>query len=258
MRQTRGVSKITMSWAIPALDLTYLVPNWRMVPFDDLPTFHIVPSWLPQYDGDLRDPTDRTGDAALASAPEKALALAQSYATSNCGDSLSACPPIKLTYADAPGQQALAQALVAQWRRVLPGLQFSVRAVAPNTLDQTARSSQLTLNAWRADLPDALGMLLSRLRTGGAESLGAASIPDADALLDQAAAVRRAGAFSVDEVAQAEQLYVTSAAWIPLSQGSFAQAMRSDVSNLTYSADQHISLATWQIAFVKGAAVAVD
>ena len=64
---------------------------------------------------------DRTGDAALASTPEKALKLVQSYASVNCGGSTSACPPITLTYADAPDQQALAQALVAQWRRVLPG-----------------------------------------------------------------------------------------------------------------------------------------
>jgi peptide/nickel transport system substrate-binding protein/oligopeptide transport system substrate-binding protein len=146
--------------AIPALDLTYLVPNWRMAPFDDLrmrqalalavdwrallhdaaretdlPTFHIVPSGLPQYNGDLRDPADRTGDAALAPAPEKALALPQSYANAKCAGSLSACPPITLTYANTPDQQALAQALVTQWWRVLPGMQFGVRAVAPATLD---------------------------------------------------------------------------------------------------------------------------
>ena len=261
---------------IPALDLTYLVTNWRIAPFDDLrmrqalalavdrrallrdtgrendlPTFHIVPTGLPQYNGDLRDPADRTGDAALTSAPEKAFALAQSYANANCSGSLSVCPPVTLTYADTPGQQALAQALVAQWRRVLSGLQFSARAVAPAALDQTARSSQLTLTAWRADLPDTLEMLLSRLRTGGAENLGAASVPDADAVLDQAAAISNAnGDVPADRVVQAEQLYVTSSAWIPLSQTAFAQATRSVVRNLTYGDDQHISLLTWQKAYI--------
>ena len=95
--------------AIPALDLTYLVPNWRMAPFDDLrmrqalalavdrrallrdagretdlPTIHIVPSGLPQYDGDLHDPVgkDRRRRAGIRSV--QALALAQSYANSNC------------------------------------------------------------------------------------------------------------------------------------------------------------------------------
>jgi peptide/nickel transport system substrate-binding protein/oligopeptide transport system substrate-binding protein len=263
--------------AIPALDLTYLVLNWRISPFDDLrmrqalalaidrrallhdaaretdlPTMHIVPSGLPQYNTDLRDPADRTGDAALASAPEKALGLAQSYTNSNCAGSVSACPPITLTYADARDQQAIAQALVAQWRRVLPGLSFSVRAVAPATLDQTARSSHITLTTWRADLPDTLGMLRSRLRTGGAENLGAASIPDADALLDQAAAISSGpGYVALDQVSQAEQLYVTNAAWIPLAQGTFIQTMRPNVIGLTYGADQHISLTTWQTAYIR-------
>ncbi len=263
--------------AIPALDLTYLIPNWRLAPFDnllmrqalafavdrrallrdarretDLPTFHIVPSGLPQYNGDLRDPADRIGDAALTSVPEKALALAQSYANAKCAGSLSACSPITLTYADTPDQQALAQVLVAQWRRVLPGLQFGERAVAPTTLDQAARSSQLTLTSWRADLPDTLGMLLSRLRTGGADNLGVASLPNADTLLDQAATISSgSGEVALDQVMQAEQRYVTNAAWIPLAQGTFAQVMHSDVSDLTYGADQHISLTTWQRAYIR-------
>jgi hypothetical protein len=102
-------------------------------------------------------------------------------------------------------------------------------------------------------------MLLSRLRTGGAENLVASSVPDADTLLDQAATISSGSSdVALDQVSRAEQLYVTNAAWIPLAQGTFAQAMRSVVSDLTYSADQHFSLATWQKAFVKGAAVAVD
>lgn len=256
LRKLQGYS------AIPALDLTSLVPNWRMAPFDDLrmrqalalaidrrallhdasrgtdlPTIHIVPSGLPQYNRYLRDSADRTGDAALASAPEKVLALAQSYANSNCAGSVSACPLITLAYAGAPDQQALAQALVAQRRRVLPGLQFSVRAVDSASLDQAARSSQLTLTAWRADLPDTLGFLLPRLRTGGGQNLGAVSLPDVDALLDQAAAIS-----SSNRVARAEQLYVTNVSWIPLAQGAFAQVMRPEVRGLTHSADHHISL----------------
>ncbi len=270
LRKLQGYS------AIPALDLTYLVPNWRLPPFDDLrmcqalvlaidrrallheaaretnlPTFHIIPSGLSQYNASLRDPADRSGDAALASAPEKALALAQSYATSTCGGSISACPPITLTYADTPDQQALAQALAAQWRRVLPGLPFSVHAVNPATLDQAARSSQVTLASWRADLPDTLEMLLSRLRTGGADNLGAVSLPDADILLDQAAAISSGpGYLTLDQISRAEQLYATNVAWIPLAQGTFAQVMHNRVSNLTYSADQHISLTTWRNAYL--------
>ena len=122
------------------------------------------------------------------------------------------------------------------------------RAVVPTTLDQAARSSQVTLTAWRADLPDTLGMLLSRLRTGGAENLGAASIPDADALLDQAAAISSGNGYVIlDQVSRAEQFYVTNVAWIPLAQGQIAQAMRSNVIGLTYGADQHQpdNLAGW-------------
>jgi ABC-type oligopeptide transport system substrate-binding subunit len=140
---------------------------------------------------------------------------------------------------------------VAQWRRILPGLQFSVRAVASATLDQSALLSQLTLTSWRADLPDTLEMLLSHLRTGGAQNLGAASLPDADALLDQAATISSSsGDVPLDQISHAEQLYLTNATWIPLAQGACAQVMHNHVSNLTYSADQHISLTTWQRAYL--------
>jgi hypothetical protein len=169
-----------------------------------------VPAGLPQYNADLRDSADRTGDAALTSVPVKALALAQSYANANCGGALSACSPI-------------------------------------------------TLTSWRADSPDTLAMLLSRLQTGGAQNLGVVRVPDVDTLLDQAATISSgSGDVPLDQISRAEQLYVTNVAWIPLAQGTFAQVMHSDVSNLTYSADQHISLATWQRAYLKGAAVAVD
>jgi ABC-type oligopeptide transport system substrate-binding subunit len=115
----------------------------------------------------------------------------------------------------------------------------------------TARSPQVTLTAWRADLPDILGMLLSRLRTGGAQNLGAVSLPDADTLLDQAATISSGpGYVTLDQVSRAEQLYATNVAWIPLAQGTFAQVMHNRVSNLTYSADQHISLTTWQRAYL--------
>jgi ABC-type oligopeptide transport system substrate-binding subunit len=134
---------------------------------------------------------------------------------------------------------------VAQWRRALPGVQFNVRSVAPTTLNQAARSSQVTLTARRADLPDTLGMMLSRLRTGGAENLGGVSSPDGDTLLDQAATIS-----SSNGIARAEQLYVTNVAWIPLVQGTFAQIMRPEVHGLTFSSDEHISLATSQVGYV--------
>jgi ABC-type oligopeptide transport system substrate-binding subunit len=128
----------------------------------------------------------------------------------------------------------------------LPGWQFSARAVNPAALEQVARSSQLTLTAWRADLPDTLGFLVPRLRTGGAQNLGAVSLSDADALLDQAATISTSNG-----VARAEQLYITNVAWIPLAQGTFPQVMRAKVISLTYSADQHISLTTWRRAWVR-------
>jgi len=76
-------------------------------------------------------------------------------------------------------------------------------------------------------------------------------VPDADTLLDQAATISSGpGYVTHDQVSRAEQVYVTNVAWI-LSQGTFAQAMRSNVVDLTYSADQHISLTTWQRAFIR-------
>jgi ABC-type oligopeptide transport system substrate-binding subunit len=109
------------------------------------------------------------------------------------------------------------------------------------------------LTSWRADLPDTLGMLLSRLLTGGADNLGAVSLPDADTLLDQAATISSGPDYVTldQQISRAEQLYVTYAAWIPLAQGTFVQLMRSKVSNLTYGADQHISLTTWQRAYIR-------
>jgi peptide/nickel transport system substrate-binding protein/oligopeptide transport system substrate-binding protein len=269
------VRKLPGYQAIRTLDLTYLIPNWGQPPFDDLrmrqafalsidrhallrdaardddlPTAHIVPSGLPEYNRNLVDPGLRAYDDTLSSAPARALALARSYADAACGGMLTACLPITLTVASTPDQQTLAQALVAQWRQVLPGLTISVHAVNPATTDQTARSAQLTLTTQRADPPDTLGQLLSRLRTGGAENLGAASVPEADSAVDRAATTNIDASSHLDQVMEAEQLYVTSVAWIPLAQGALAVAMRPNVGRLTFGANQHISLTTWQRAYV--------
>jgi oligopeptide transport system substrate-binding protein len=262
--------------AIPALDLTYLLPNWRLPPFDDLrmrqafalsldrramlrdagratdlPTVHIVVAGLPGYNGDLRDQADRRGDAALTAAPAQALALAQSYATDSCGGSLRACPPIALTIADTTEQQALAQQLLAQWRAVFPDLTVALHAVDPAARDEAERRAQLTLLSWRSDLPDTLGLLRSQLHAGSSANRGAANVVVADALVDQATAESAGGAFAPAVVMQAEQLYVTNVAWIPLAQAAFGQSVRTVVDKLTYGADQHISLVTWQQVFMK-------
>ena len=87
-------------------------------------------------------------------------------------------------------------------------------------------------------------------QSGDAENLGAATVPDADKLLDQASVTSSYGSLTTDKISQAEQLYVTNVVWILLAQGTFAQVIRRNVRNLTYSADQHISLTTWQRAYL--------
>jgi hypothetical protein len=80
-----------------------------------------------------------------------------------------------------------------------------------------------TLTSLRADLPDTLEVVISQLRTGGAQNLGAVSLPDADTLLDQAATISSGpGYITLDQISHAEQLYATNVAWIPLAQGTFA------------------------------------
>jgi peptide/nickel transport system substrate-binding protein/oligopeptide transport system substrate-binding protein len=263
--------------AIPALDLIYLLPNWRMAPFDDLrmrqalalaidrrallraggratdlPTIHIVGAGLPGYDSDLRDPADRRGDTVFTAASAQALALAQSYASDACGGSLHACPAIALTIADTADQQALAQQLLVQWRMAFPSLTFTLHAVNPAARDEAARTAQLTLMAWHSDLPDTLGLLRSQLHAGSSANRGGTSVDAADALVDQAMAASASGAVPPALVMQAEQLYVTNGAWIPLAQATFGQLVRGLVDKLTYSVDQHISLVTWQQAYSKG------
>jgi hypothetical protein len=153
---------------------------------------------------------------------------------------MSACPPITLTSPPRPTSSGLPR----RWWR---------GAVAPATLDQVAHTSQPTLTVRRADPPDTLGMLLSRLRTGDAQNLGARSVPDADTLLDQVAAITGVnGSIVLDKVIQAERLYVTNAAWISLAQGTFVQTMRPEVRGLSFGSDQPISLTTGQNAYLAG------
>jgi len=156
-----------------------------------------------------------------------------------------------LTVADTTDQRALAQQLLVQWRAVFPDLTFALHAVNPATRDEAAQMAQLTLMTWRSDVPDTLALLRSQLHSGSSANRGAANVPAADALVDQAIAASASGTVPSAAVMQAEQLYVTNAAWIPLAQATFGQSVHNHVDKLTYGADQHISLVTWQQAYIK-------
>src|SRR5262249_886557 len=102
------------------LATSYLAPNWKKPPFDDLaarqafalavdrdalnavgnnsniPTYHIVPKGMPGYFDGLTNIDGSTGAAANKANQAKAKDLITDYANRKCGGDITRCP--KVTY----------------------------------------------------------------------------------------------------------------------------------------------------------------
>lgn len=96
-------------------------------------------------------------------------------------------PAIRLTYANAGDNPAIATYLKEQWNTVL-GVDITLEPVEPAAYGGVIRSGnwQMIFLTWGADYPDPDSFLTPNYRTGGPANLAGYSNPQFDALVDRA------------------------------------------------------------------------
>ncbi len=256
------------------LQIDYYAMSWRRSPFDDVrmrqafalaldkvalaqnmlhdavtPTNHLVPAGMPGYNPGLTAPD---GTDALTGDPSKARQLAQSYAKDKCGGELAKCPAVALTFpAGNSSVAAQAQAALGMWRQALPGYPITLA-----TLDQGALLTALSGHAlqlwyinWIADYPDAQDWLTNQFLPGTAYNDGDVNLPDATRQM-LAADITRDPTTRLRRYAAAEQLLVTSVAWLPLDQPKLWWEAAPGVVGFRLDGRGVSTLAMWQQVYV--------
>jgi oligopeptide transport system substrate-binding protein len=257
----------------PTLLVYYFRPNWRVPPLDDerlreafslaldrkalvdtafngasQPTIHIIPEGVNGYNKDLRDADGRSGDAALTADKEKAGALWQSYVHDKCHGDPEQCSTIyfmPLGYVSAGVKLA-----IQMWEEAMPGVRveaYHVDGVLEVDWQKKVPFSDL---GWYADYPDPQQLVEPLIHTGARDNLTGVSLPAVDALLD-AAASNQDQAGRLAQYQQAEQLAVSQAAVIPISQGLLSWvATPALVGGWAYTSAESVPLSAWQSAYL--------
>jgi oligopeptide transport system substrate-binding protein len=260
----------------PLLSLSWLQPNWRIAPFDDvrvrdafslaidrqkiaheayhdaaLPTIHLVPEGMPGYNPALADAAGRTGKDTLTPDLATARALISSYAAEKCGGQVEQCPPINLEYL-SPSQSLVFSAIVQQWQAAFPHWRISSTGCGRGcqVITSNARSVQLLSEGWLADYPDAQDFLSLLWSTHGAYNRSFVSIPAVDALCAQADAINHQEG-RIQLYQQAEQLLVTQGAAIPFRQNMATYVVRSRVVGWRMAPAGQTPLSVWQQVYIR-------
>jgi len=261
--------------ATPQLSFTFLRPNWRLAPFDDLrireafslaidrqriaqeayhnaviPSIHLVPEGMTGYNDSLIDGVGRTGKDALTPDLATARALASAYAAEKCGGDFAACTPIALCFA---GRESLARAVgivIEEWASAFPGWRIYTTDACYRLQIFSPKTWQLTIGSWGAEYPDPQDFLSLLWSTQGELNRSYVNVAAADALCAQGDALG-------DQVArtrlyqQAEQLLVQQAAAIPLVQNTALYVVRSHVVNWRIASIGVTPLSVWQTTYIK-------
>jgi oligopeptide transport system substrate-binding protein len=164
---------------IPQLAFSYLWPNWKLAPFDDVrvrqafslaldrqaiahdilketaqPTIHLMPEGLPGYNPDLTDAAGRKGKDALKPDLETARKLANEYAAEKCGGDFSRCAPLVFTVTqNRPTTALVAQEMQRAWQSAFPGWSITM-GCSMHCPQIKSVSLMLTIAGWGADYPD--------------------------------------------------------------------------------------------------------
>lgn len=214
-----------------------------------IPTNHIVPQGMPGYNPALRGSdgsTHLTGDIAAATA------LGQKYASASCHGKFATCPGVTLTIPSGqPNLQAVANSVVAAWKKALPGWPISIRAVdSGKMLEQLSNHQpQLWLFNWLGDYPDPQDWLSLQFLPGSDNNFGNVMLDGANTLMLKADAEEDPLQRMRDYNA-AEQLLVVDIAWVPLYQTKIWWQTRPAVRNYAIASFGLTTLDVWPTVFL--------
>jgi ABC-type transport system substrate-binding protein len=205
---------------------------------------------LPEYNPALRDPAGRSGQPALTADVTTARRLVAAYAAEKCDGRLDRCPMI-VAFGQTPEVTPFQEALVKQWQAAFPGWPITATGCGRGCPEGGINPGrfQLIYGGWGADYPDGVEFLSLLWRTGATYNRTGVSIPDADALLDQADASndqsRRISLYQ-----QAEQLLMNQVAAIPLFQLEAVYVVRTRVVNWRVAPTGQTLLSVWQATYI--------
>jgi peptide/nickel transport system substrate-binding protein/oligopeptide transport system substrate-binding protein len=261
---------------VPDPSVLYLGPNWRRSPFDDArvrqafslaldrkalvanvsqgatrPTIHMIPEGMPGYNADLRDAAGRSGDDALTADKAKAVELWNAYLNDKSPQRSVACGEIYLMpVTHIPRVLQALSAAVKMWNDTLPDVKVEVYTVSGVLSLDWQKRVPITEVDWYADYLDPQQLIDPLIRTNTPDSITGATLPAADILLDAAASnLNPEGRLA--QYQQAEQIAVSQAAFIPISQNLHSWvALPALVGGWAYTSAGSVPLSAWQSAYL--------
>ena len=214
-----------------------------------IPTNHIVPQGMPGYNPALRGAdgsTHLTGDVTAATQ------FGQKYANASCHGKFTTCPGVTLTIPSGqPNLEAVANNVVAAWKKALPGWPISIRKVDSGQmlLQLSNRQPQVWLFNWLGDYPDPQDWLSLQFLPGSDNNFGNVMVDGANTLMLKADAEQDPLQRMRDYNA-AEQLLVVDIAWIPLYQTKIWWQTRPNVHNYSVASFGLTTLDVWPTIYL--------
>jgi oligopeptide transport system substrate-binding protein len=223
---------------------SYLSPNWKKAPFDDLAarqafalaidrdallavangagvaTYHIVPQGEPGYDQGLTNIDGATGAAANKANTAKAKELITDYANRKCGGDITKCPKVTLEDSNTPSNITADQAILQMWKTAMPGYPVAVNNVDFGTLINDVYSGdapQIFAIGWIVDYPDPQDWLSLQFLPGSSVNTTNVNDPVANDLMNKAD-VEQNQQTRFQMYNQAEQEMINQVGWIVTGQ----------------------------------------
>lgn len=262
------------------LAISYLGPNWKRAPFDDLaarqafalavdrdalnavangagtPTFHIVPKGQPGYFDGLKNIDGKTGTAANKADAAMAKQLITDYANRKCGGDITKCPKVTYETSNTPSNIAGSQALLQMWKTAMPGYPIAVTNVDFGTLNNDVYSGnapQLFGIGWIVDYPDPQDWLSLQFLPGSSVNVQNINYAPANDLMNKAD-IEQNQTTRFQMYNQAEQMMVNQVGWISTNQQIAVWLVDgSKVSGYRQTTSGYTALTDWQSnIYVKG------
>lgn len=259
---------------------SYLAPNWKKPPFDDLaarqafalavdrnalnavaqgaglPSYHIVPKGEPGYFDGLKNIDGSTGDAANKANTAKAKQLITDYANRKCGGDITKCPKVTYETSNTPSNIAGSQALLQMWKTAMPGYPVTISNVDFGTLINDVYSGdapQLFGIGWIVDYPDPQDWLSLQFLPGSSVNVQNINDPTANDLMNKAD-VEQDQTKRFQMYNQAEQIMINEVGWIVTNQQIAVWLFNSSkVAGYRQSTSGYTTLPDWQSnVYVKG------